>query len=192
MQAHPNTEPLPIFVSFWSYICFILVCWILCWDGIIRWTGDLRSSMEVCPLQGAQRDAYTRLDGASCFCPYPNFMRPHYVYVLIRFCFYFFRRFHFSFLFFFGGSISPSFFILQLKQWKRNDNRYSHLLNCESCVRDLLSHAEKLIWTVPMRFTGKTKFCYVVLRNGGMHVIHIIWNYCGKLRIELLWKTTNW
>jgi hypothetical protein len=81
MQTHPNT-----------YICFVLVCWILCWDGIIRRTGALRFSMEGCPLQGAQRDAYTRLDGASCPCP--NFMRPHYV--LFRFCFFFFvsRWFH--------------------------------------------------------------------------------------------------
>ena len=79
MQAHPNTEALPIFVSFWS-------SWILCWDGIIRRTGAFRFSMEGCPLQGAQRDAYTRLDGASCPCP--NFMRPHYV--LFRFCFFFF------------------------------------------------------------------------------------------------------
>ena len=76
MQTHPNTEALPIFVSFWS-------CWILCWDGIIRRTGAFRFSMEGCPLQGAQRDAYTRLDGASCPCP--NFMRPH---VLFRFWFH--------------------------------------------------------------------------------------------------------
>jgi len=112
MQTHPNTEALPIFVSFWS-------CWILCWDGIIRRTGAFRFSMEGCPLQGAQRDAYTRLDGASVmFLPRSNFT--------VRFITFIFQQ----------KRVSSQFLLIYIT------NNVISIFELQS-VSELLSHSQK-------------------------------------------------